>query len=114
MTTSVRKCEEVGARVDRHDHLFHRGVAGALADAVDGALDLARAVAHGGQRVGDGHAEVVVAVRAPADRSPPGVLAIRYCEQPAELVRHGVAGGVGHVDGARRRGAMTSANTWTR
>jgi hypothetical protein len=56
--------EVVAARADRHDDLFERGVAGALADAVDGALDLRRAGAHGGERVGDGEPEVVVAVAA--------------------------------------------------
>ena len=43
--------------------LFQRGVAGALADAVDGALHLAHAGADRGQRVGDGEAQVVVVVR---------------------------------------------------
>ena len=42
--------------------LFESGVAGAFADAVDGALDLARAALNAGEGVGDGHAEVVVAV----------------------------------------------------
>ncbi len=41
---------------------FERGVAGALADAVDGAFDLADAGFDGGDGVGDGEAEVVVAV----------------------------------------------------
>jgi len=39
-----------------HDDFFQRGVAGALADAVDGALDLACATFHGRERIGDGHA----------------------------------------------------------
>ena len=55
--------EPIAAHVQRHDDLFERGVAGTLADAVDRALDLARAGLHGGERVGDGHAEIVVAVR---------------------------------------------------
>ena len=42
--------------------LFERGVAGALADAVDGALDLADAGFDAGEGVGDGQPEVVVAV----------------------------------------------------
>ncbi len=37
-------------------------VSGALADAVDGALDLTGTGGDGGQRVGDGHAEIVVTV----------------------------------------------------
>ena len=50
--------------LERHDDLFERGIAGALADAVDGALDLARSVLDAGERVGDGQAEIVVAVNA--------------------------------------------------
>jgi hypothetical protein len=45
----------------RHDDLFERGVAGPLADAVDRAFDLARAVFDRGQAVGDRQAQVVVA-----------------------------------------------------
>ena len=45
-----------------HDQLFQGGVSGALANAVDGALDLARTGFDGGQRVGYSHAEIVMAV----------------------------------------------------
>ena len=45
-----------------HRHLLERGVAGALADAVDARLDLARPAEHADQRVGGGEPEVVVAV----------------------------------------------------
>ena len=38
--------EDVAPGLDRHHHLFERGVAGALADAVDGAFDLTGPVAH--------------------------------------------------------------------
>ena len=54
--------QHVAARPDRHHDLFERGIAGPLADAVDGALDLPRAGRDAGQRVGDRQAEVVVAV----------------------------------------------------
>ncbi len=47
--------------------LFEGGVAGALADAVDGALDLADSGLDGGEGVGYGEAEVVVAVRGEDD-----------------------------------------------
>jgi hypothetical protein len=53
---------DVGAHPHRHHHLLERGVARALAEAVDRALDLPRAGLDGGQRVGRRHAEVVVAV----------------------------------------------------
>ena len=39
----------VGADPHRHDDLFQRGIAGALADAVDGALYLSRALLHSRQ-----------------------------------------------------------------
>ncbi len=54
--------QAVAARLQRHDDLFQGGVAGPLAQAVDGALDLARPALHPGQGVGDGQAQVVVAV----------------------------------------------------
>ena len=44
--------EEIAARFDGHDDFLHGRVAGALADAVDGAFDLTRAVADGGERIG--------------------------------------------------------------
>ena len=56
--------EAVAAGLDGHDDLFERSVAGALADAVDGALDLPRAGLDGGQRIGHGQAQIVVAVDA--------------------------------------------------
>jgi hypothetical protein len=55
---------EIVSHVQRHDDLFERSVACALADAVDCNLDLPRAVLHGRQAVGDGQPEVVVAVDA--------------------------------------------------
>jgi hypothetical protein len=61
------------AGLERHHHLLERGVAGPLADAVDGALDLRGAGADGRQRVRDGQTEVVVAVRAEVHASAPGI-----------------------------------------
>ena len=55
--------QHVVAHLHRHHDLFERGVAGALADTVDGALDLADAGAHAGERVRHRHAEIVVAMR---------------------------------------------------
>ena len=55
--------EVVAPRAQRHHDLLERGVAGPLADAVDRALDLTGTVRHAGQRVRDGQAQVVVAVR---------------------------------------------------
>ena len=62
--------EVIAARAEGHDDFLERGVAGPLADAVDGAFHLARAVLHAGQRIGHRQAQIVVAVDAdgrPAD-----------------------------------------------
>ena len=50
------------ARAQQHHDLLERRVARALAEAVDRALDLARAGLQAGEGVGDGQPEVVVAV----------------------------------------------------
>ena len=72
-------------------------VAGALADAVDGALDLAGTGGDGGQRVGDGHAEIVVTVAGDDE-----VLALHgladLADEVAVLVGHGVADGIGNIE----------------
>ena len=51
------------ARVHRHDELFERGVARALADAIDRALDLLRAVLHRQDGGALHHADRVAASR---------------------------------------------------
>ena len=89
----------VVARGERGGDLFERGVAGALADAVDGALDLAGAAIDAGERVGDGHAEVVVAVRGEDDRVGVGDVGADLFEERLVLGGRGVADGVGNVDG---------------
>ena len=90
------------ARPEGHDDLLERGVAGALAEAVDRDLDLARAGLDGGERVGRREPEVVVAVD--ADRRVARRRGRRRCPtSDAELGRDRVADGVGDVDGATRR-----------
>jgi hypothetical protein len=102
------------AHLQRHHQFLHRGIAGALADAVDGALDLARAALDRGQRVGHGQAEVVVAVRTEDDvlrcpgRSRSGA------NRPRILVGRGVAHGVGNIDRAGAGLAIAAANTSAR
>jgi hypothetical protein len=64
---------------------------------------------HGGQRVGDGEAEVVVAVDRPDDLVGEfGMRSRRVRMSRAELLRHRVADGVGHVD--RRAPASMTAS----
>ena len=60
----VSQVEERVARLQRHHDFLQRAVAGALADAVDGAFDLARAGHDRGQAVGHRHAQIVVAMHA--------------------------------------------------
>ena len=91
--------QHVVAHLHRHHDLFERGVAGALADTVDGALDLPRARLHAGERIGDRHAEVVVAVRREARFVGIGHARAQHLDQREIFLRHRVADGVGDVDG---------------
>jgi hypothetical protein len=73
-----------------------------FADAVDGAFDLPRARFDGSQRIGDGQAEIVMAMDA-----DDGGIAQRFhdaADQFAIFVGRGVADGIGNVDGARSGG----------
>src|SRR5581483_7274023 len=61
---AVLEGHQILAHAHRHDDLFERGVAGALADAVDRAFDLPRPGGHGRQRVRGGQPQIVVAMHA--------------------------------------------------
>ena len=92
---------EVAARAQGHDDLFERAVAGPLAQPVDRALDLSGAGLDGGEAVGHGHPQVVVAVD--ADH---GAVDVRHAlaeglDDAVHVAGRGVADGVGDVD--RRR-----------
>jgi len=78
-----------------HHQLLERGVAGALADAVDRHLHLAGPGPHREERVGHGQAEVVVAMDA---QHRTGHVAAEPLDEPAVLLGQGVADGVGDVD----------------
>ena len=96
------------AHAQRDDDLLERRVARALAEAVDRALDLRRAGGEAGERVGDGEAEVVVAVHRQLDAIELGAERAHLVEEPRELVGKGVADGVRKVDdvgAGRDRGA---------
>ena len=90
--------QAVGAHAGRHHDLFERRVAGALADAVDRALDLPRAGGDRRERVGDGKPEVVVAVRAERRLGRVRHAGQDRREEGADLVRDGEADRVGQVD----------------
>ena len=91
----------VAAHIQGRGNLFKSRVAGPFADAVDGALHLARAGVDGGQRVGHRQAEIVVAVRGEHDalRIDGRNALAHFAEHLAVFLRGGVAHGVGHVDG---------------
>ena len=94
----------VGTHAGRHDDLLEGGVAGALADAVDRALDLPGARADGRERVGDGEAEVVVAMGTEDRAVGVGHPLDDRLEEAGDLVRRRVSDGVGQVD--RRRAGI--------
>ena len=61
-----RQTEIIFAGFHRHDDFFERTVTGAFAQTVDGALYLTGAAdLHTGQRIGHGHAQVVMAMHRP-------------------------------------------------
>ena len=90
--------QRIGAHLQRHHDLFERRVAGALADAVDRALDLARAGLHRGQRIGDRQSEIVVAMRR-QHRAVADAAGRRSVNIRSMSVGQRVADGVGQVDG---------------
>ncbi len=85
-----------------HDDLFEGGVSGPLADAVDRAFDLPGAGLDGGQTVGDGQAQVVVAVGADDGSADVRDSLAERPDHGCVLGGRGVADGVGDV---HRRGA---------
>ena len=94
--------EVVLAGVQRHHDFFERGVAGPLADTVDGALHLPGAVHDSRERVGHRLAEVVVAVDGEHVRARVPLEPLLDPRDPlAPLAGDGVADRVGDVDRAR-------------
>ena len=87
----------VAVHLDAHDHFLHGRVARALAEAVDGALDLRGPVAHAGQRQRRGHAQVVVAVHRHSDIVDAGHVVHEVLDARAEVLRQRVARGVRDV-----------------
>ena len=95
--------EEILPRAHRHHHFFERSIAGALAESVDSAFDLARAIGDGSQRIGDRKAEIVMAMHRPHRLIGIRNALAQIADQAAELLRHRVADGIRHVDGRRPR-----------
>ena len=108
---AVGEADPVGPDPHRHHDLLERTVAGALADAVDGALDLARTGVHRQERVGDGQAQIVVAMDREDRLVDVGHAVPDLADQVGELLGVGVAHRVGDVDrgGAARDGGLDAA-----
>ena len=95
------QAEQVAAGAEGHDHLFQRCIARPLADAVDRHLHLPRPGPHPGQRIGRGHAQVVVAVDRDGRPVDVGHMLDDAPDERAKLLRRGVAGRIGDVDHRR-------------
>ena len=91
--------DQVAARPDGHHDLLQGGVASPLADAVDSALYLTGPGPDGRQAVGHRQAQVVVAVHSDHRLVDVGHILQDAADEGLELVRDGVAHGVGDVDG---------------
>ena len=75
----------IAAHVHRHHNLFESGVAGALADAVNGALHLTGAGVRRPPEVGDRHSEIIVAVSRNSDVLDSLDAAANGCDQTRRI-----------------------------
>ena len=87
------------AGLQGHHDLFQRGIARPLTQAVDSALDLPGSRRNGADGVGHRHAQIVMAVD-----GEDGLIGIRHLlshigDQLGHLAGHGIADGIGQVDG---------------
>ena len=103
VSTPVVQADVGRPRVQQHHDLLERGVARALAEAVDRDLDLARAGLQARERVRDRETEVVVAMDGQDHVAQAGRQLVEPRQEGGELRRHRVADRVGDVD---RRGAL--------
>ena len=94
----VPEAVHVGPRVQRHHDLFERGVPSALADAVDGHLNLSRTVLDRGQRVGRCQTKVIMTVCGDDDVFRTRDILPDAGDQAAEFCRRRVADGVRDVE----------------
>ena len=89
---------ELASALDGHHDLFQSGIAGALADTVDGNLRLPRTRHDTSKRVGGGHAKVVVAVSRYYRLVDIRNIIYKKGDLFAEFFRETIAGGVGNID----------------
>ena len=90
----------IAAGAQRHHDFLQRRIAGAFAQAIDRAFDLPRTASHTGQRIGDGHAQIVMTVHR-EDR----LVGARHAfddglEHAEMLFGHRIADCIGQVDGS--------------
>ena len=81
--------------------LFERSISGAFADAVDRALDLARACANRRERIRDRKAQVVVAMRAQCEAGAIAQMFAHAGEHRRVFRRNAVANRVGQIQDCR-------------
>src|SRR4029077_17491288 len=93
----------VRAYAHRHHDLFQGSIAGALADPVNGALNLARTRGDGRHGVGHRQTQVIVAVRRNHDIFNSLDSLPQHLDDLAELRRHRVTDSIGNVHGGRAR-----------
>ena len=93
--------EVLAAGGQRHGDFLQCGVAGAFAETVDRAFHLVGAGHDGGDGIGGGHAEVVVAVDADDRFFDIGRMFADIADQAGEFIRHGIADGIGNIDDCR-------------
>ena len=96
---ACRQVVEGAAGMQRHDHFFQGGVAGALADAVDGDFLPGAPGMDASQGVGGGQTQVVVAVHRDDAVFDAGCVRHDTGDQSAKFVRRGVADRIGNVQG---------------
>src|SRR5208282_4404307 len=88
----------VAAYPHGHDDFFEGGIAGALANAVDGALHLARTLLHSRQRVRDRQTEVVMAMGGDRYLLDAGDFLAQRADELTIFLRHAVTDGIRNVD----------------
>ena len=97
------RVENIFAGFERHDHFFERGVARALAYAVDGALDLRGAVHDRHQGICGSHAQIVMAMHRNRDFIDILYVCHHVGDKFTVFRRYGIAHGIGQVDGGCAR-----------
>jgi hypothetical protein len=87
----------IGAHLQRHDDLFQRGIACSLADAVDGAFNLAGAGFNCCQAVRHCQSQIVVAMHADGNVAVTNDSFPHRLDQFREFIRQRVTDSVRHV-----------------